>query len=251
MHLYEKEPKRDRAKPDFWRFIKVNSLYWKISLCVLVGGMTIGSSILVAMAVFKGEEPQDLTVTLKRPEPLERDANWLTDLNYCAPDTGRTIVDCYAQMKLWMQYVLSMVQGDEALRYRSKASAYMTNPKAQGCHNKPQQVCLRLFAQQIDRDLDLAFKTEENKRNAAIAGAIVQYLALSEARIGTPESSVAPIEALIKRIPEKFESDLALYYTTEGLNEKALDSLGNRYEYQIEAEDPILQEPPAPKQPAP
>lgn len=237
MHLHPQERKAAIPKQDFWQLMKINPLLWKIALCVAVGGTAIGGSVLVAWAVFQGEKPQDLTVTLKRPQPVERDPNWLTDLNYCAPDTGRTIMDCYAQMKLWLEYVLKMVQGDEALRYRSKASEFMTNPKVIECYGRPQQVCLRGFARLLSKDMEKAFTLPENQRNAALAGAMIQYLALSEARIGSPESSVAPIDALIKRIPEKFESDLALYYSSEGVNEKALKSLGDRYEYRVEVEE--------------
>ncbi|MBD2580304.1 hypothetical protein [Oscillatoria sp. FACHB-1406] len=238
MHLQQQqEQSAVIPKQSFWPFMKINPLIWKTALCLTVGGTALGGSMLVAWAVFQQDKPQDLTLTLKRPQVTQRDPNWLTDLNYCAPETGRTIMDCYAQMKLWLEYVLKTVQGDEALRYRSKASEFMTNPKVLECYGRPQQVCLRGFARLLSKDMEKSFTLPENQRNAALAGAMIQYLALSEARIGSPESSVAPIDALIKRIPEKFESDLALYYTSEGINEKALKSLGDRYEYRVEVEE--------------
>ncbi|MDY7015965.1 MAG: hypothetical protein SVX43_20685 [Cyanobacteriota bacterium] len=237
MHLHSQDPKAAIPQQDFWSKMKLNPLLWKIALCVAVGGTAIGSSIFVAWAVFQGDRARDLEVKLKRPQAVERDPNWLTDLNYCAPETGRTITDCYVQMKLWLNYVLTTVQGDEALRYRSKASEFMNNNKVIECYGRPQQVCLRGFARLLAKDIEKAFTLPENQRNAALAGAMIQYLALAEARIGSPESAVAPIDALIKRIPEKFESDLALYYTTEGINEKALESLGDRYEYRVEVEE--------------
>jgi hypothetical protein len=237
MHLDLQDPKAAPPQADFRPMLKLNPLLWKIALCVAIGGTAIGSSVVVAWAVFQGEQARDLEVKLKRPPIVERDPNWLTDLNYCAPETGRTITDCYIQMKLWLNYVLATIEGDEALRYRSKASEFMTNSKVIECYGRPQQVCLRGFAKVLAKDLDKAFTLPENQRNAALAGAMIQYLALSEARIGSPESSAAPIDALIKRIPEKFESDLALYYTTEGINEKALNSLGDRYEYRVEVEE--------------
>jgi len=125
------------------------------------------------------------------------------------------------------------------MRYRSKASEFMSlkpteGKKTEACYEKPEQVCLSSFAQSIIAWLQAAQKKSESERQAALAGGLMKYLALSEARIGTPQASVAPIDALLLRIPEKFESDLALYYGSEPINNEALRQF-DPYRYRVNA----------------
>jgi hypothetical protein len=204
---------------------------WKLALCIGLGTISIGGTLIVAAIVTTERPTEEIAVPVARRETPERDLTWLADLDYCAPQTGRTITDCLVQIRLWLDYAREIVTGEEALRYRAKASEFMSNPQTPDCFKKPQIVCLGSFAGNINRDLEQSLSLPESARNAAIVGAIAQYQALVDARLGSPQTSPAPSHALILRILEKAESDMAVFMASDPASNTALNNLGDFYEY--------------------
>ncbi|MBE9117214.1 hypothetical protein IQ249_15040 [Lusitaniella coriacea LEGE 07157] len=217
-----------------WNFCKKRPWTWKLAASLSLGAITIGGTIAATLIVSDTQTSELLTIPISRPKAPERDLTWLADLNYCATDSGRTIQDCLTQVRLWLDYAEEIVTGEEALRYRAKASEYMSNSQVETCNQKPQLVCLGSFARNINRDLEKAYALPESQRNAAIIGAISQYQALVDARLGSPKTAPVPSRGIILRIFEKAESDIALYLGTDRTSNTALDNLGEFYEYDSE-----------------
>jgi hypothetical protein len=228
-----------------WQFCRTHPLVWKIGVSAALGLITIGGTITATLIVSNPRTPERVTIPVSRPKAPERDLTWLADLDYCAPDSDRTMQDCLIQIRLWLDYAREIVAGEEALRYRAKASEFMSHAEIEKCFQKPQLVCLNSFARNINRDLEKAYRLPESDRNAAIIGAISQYQALVDARLGSPKTAPAPTRGIILRIFEKAESDIALYLGTDPTSNTALDNLGEFYEY-----DGDLPSDPSPANPA-
>lgn len=233
-----------------WDYCCAHPWTWKLSACLSLGAVTLGGTIAATLIVTRAPTTDRVTVPISRPKTPERDLTWLADLNYCAPESGRTMQDCLIQIRLWLDYAREIVAGEEALRYRAKASQFMSLGTARACFQKPQLVCLGSFARNINRDLEKAYTLPESDRNAAIIGAISQYQALVDARLGSPKTAPAPSRGIILRIFEKAESDIALYLGTDPTSNTALDNLGEFYEYNSDLPTP-KPSPPLPVPPSP
>lgn len=176
-----------------------------------------------------GKEP--LPIPIQQQEIARIDPTWLEDEEYCAKE-GRTIEDCYQQMRLRLVNLnpesgeLGLIPSyiaKEGLRYRATASTFTRSPDYKNCYKQSDEVCLQSFSDNIRTRLENA-----NSNTDYIAG-LSQYLGLADTRFGNLPTRTTPDKHLTLRVIEKFESDLALYYGQA--NAAARQGHGNRYEY--------------------